>query len=134
MCGIGGILLSGDTEQVLQQKINTLGHAQQHRGPDDQQTRMLYHPALGYSALCHQRLSLLDAAGGAQPFTDAAGRYHIVYNGELYNHVSLREALRSHYDFRTRCDTEVVLAAYLTWGAACVERFNGMFAFLVWDT
>ncbi|PUZ30537.1 asparagine synthase (glutamine-hydrolysing) [Chitinophaga costaii] len=129
MCGIGGILLAKDMEPVLQQKMKALNEAQRHRGPDDQQTWVK-----GPAALCHQRLSLLDAAGGTQPFADTSGRYLIVYNGELYNHVQLREMLRPHYDFRTHCDTEVVLAAWITWGAACLERFNGMFAFLIWDS
>lgn len=128
MCGIGGILFSADTGPVLRKKIETISKAQRHRGPDDERTLVL-----GQHALCHQRLSLLDAAGGAQPFTDPGGRYHIVYNGEIYNHATLREVLRPHYDFHTRCDTEVVLAAYMVWGEACVERFNGMFSFLIWD-
>lgn len=128
MCGIGGILFSADTTPVLQKKIDTISQAQRHRGPDDERTLVL-----GQHALCHQRLSLLDAAGGAQPFTDTTGRYHIVYNGEIYNHATLREVLRPHYDFQTRCDTEVVLAAYMVWGEACLERFNGMFSFLIWD-
>lgn len=129
MCGIGGILFAADTETVLRKKIETISNTQRHRGPDDACTLVL-----GRHALCHQRLSLLDAAGGTQPFSDPTGRYHIVYNGEIYNHATLREALRPHYDFQTRCDTEVVLAAYLVWGRDCLERFIGMFAFLVWDT
>lgn len=129
MCGIGGILFSADAPALLQQKIKTLGDKQQHRGPDGRSEWLS-----GPHALCHQRLALLDAAGGTQPFTDTSGRYIIVYNGELYNHTELRKQLEKYYSFTTRCDTEVVLAAYIIWGEKCLDYFNGMFAFLIWDT
>lgn len=129
MCGIGGILFSADAPAVLQQKIKQLGNKQQHRGPDGRSEWQA-----GNHALCHQRLALLDAAGGTQPFTDNSGRYLIVYNGELYNHAALRKQLEPQYQFTTRCDTEVVLAAYIRWGEKCLGHFNGMFAFLIWDT
>lgn len=129
MCGIGGILFSADAPAVMQQKIKQLGDKQQHRGPDGR-SEWLH----GQHALCHQRLALLDAEGGTQPFTDNSRRYVIVYNGELYNHTTLRKQLQSHYHFTTRCDTEVILAAYIVWGEKCLDQFNGMFAFLIWDT
>lgn len=129
MCGIGGILFSADSPETLQRKIKQLGDKQQHRGPDGRSEWVQ-----GEHALCHQRLALLDAAGGTQPFADNTGRYIIVYNGELYNHAALRKQLEKQYLFHTKCDTEVVLAAYIIWGEKCLNHFNGMFAFLIWDT
>jgi asparagine synthase (glutamine-hydrolysing) len=129
MCGIGGILFSADGEDVLKRKISILNSRQQHRGPDGQSTLVM-----AQHGLCHQRLALLDATGGRQPFADPTGRYYIVYNGELYNYKELKEALAGTYDFTTGCDTEVVLAAYLFWKECCLDRFNGMFSFLIWDT
>jgi len=83
----------------------------------------------------HRRLSIIDCTpGGHQPMTDASGALWIIYNGEIYNYVELRAELESNgYVFRTRSDTEVILAAYAAWGIACLERFNGMWAFCLWD-
>ena len=129
MCGIGGILFSTDSGEVLQKKISRLNTLQRHRGPDGQ-----FQKIFGMHGLCHQRLALLDAAGGQQPLADPSGRTFIVYNGELYNYRELKEELSGRYAFQTNCDTEVVLAAYLIWGEACLDRFNGMYSFLIWDT
>jgi asparagine synthase (glutamine-hydrolysing) len=85
-------------------------------------------------ALGHNRLSIIDLSeAGRQPMSDSQGRYWVVFNGEIYNYIELRDELSSQYTFRTRTDTEVLLAAYQTWGDACVERLLGMFAFLIWD-
>ncbi|MDC0716607.1 asparagine synthase (glutamine-hydrolyzing) [Nannocystis bainbridge] len=97
-----------------------------HRGPDGEGE--LVDP---YCVLQHTRLALLDREGGAQPMTTPDGRFSIVFNGEVYDHTALRAELS--YPFRTRCDAETVLAAFAAWGPACVRRFNGMFAFFVWD-
>ncbi len=129
MCGIGGILFSTDRSEVLSQRMTSLNRSQQHRGPDEQ--TML---VTGCHAFCHQRLALIDAAGGHQPFTDSSGRYHIVYNGELYNYKELKSQLEAQYVFTTQSDTEVLLAAWIIWGEDCLGRLNGMFAFLIWDT
>ncbi|BAV08670.1 asparagine synthase (glutamine-hydrolysing) [Filimonas lacunae] len=129
MCGIGGILYSTGTRNLLQQQITQLAVRQQHRGPDGEGL-WLQSP----HALCHQRLSLVDEKGSAQPFADASGRYMLVYNGEVYNYQELRRELQPYYRFTTEGDTEVVLAAWLIWGVSCVQRFTGMFAFLIWDT
>ena len=129
MCGIGGILYSTEGRDSLHKKISLIQARQQHRGPDEQRSLVF-----DRHAFCHQRLSIIDAPGGQQPFYDASGRYLIVYNGELYNYLELKKALSENYPFQTNSDTEVILAAYLVWGEACLQRFNGMFAFLIWDT
>jgi asparagine synthase (glutamine-hydrolysing) len=129
MCGIGGILFSDDDDDLLKKKIGLLNGLQKHRGPDAQSELVM-----GPHALCHQRLALLDIEGGRQPFTDPSGRYYLVYNGELYNYLELKTILADNYDFITTGDTEVLLAAYLRWQERCVDHFDGMFAFLIWDS
>src|SRR5262249_55780860 len=86
-------------------------------------------------ALAHRRLSILDPSSAAnQPFVDSQGRAALVFNGEIYNYRELRQQLEAPgHVFRTTGDTEVLLAAYLQWGEACVGHLNGMFAFGVWD-
>lgn len=86
-------------------------------------------------ALGHRRLSILDISpSGHQPMAGADGRYWIVFNGEIYNFLELREELRQlGHEFHTQTDTEVLLAAYAEWGRACLHRFNGMFSFLLFD-
>jgi asparagine synthase (glutamine-hydrolysing) len=85
--------------------------------------------------LGHRRLSILDLSpAGHQPMCDSSQRYWVVYNGEIYNHLELRAELETlGHQFFTHCDTEVLLAAYSEWGEACLNRFNGMFAFLLYD-
>jgi asparagine synthase (glutamine-hydrolysing) len=86
-------------------------------------------------ALGHRRLSIVDLSPmGHQPMSSADGRYWIVYNGEVYNHVELRAELDARgYQFVSHSDTEVIIAAYREWGKECLARFNGMFAFLIYD-
>ena len=123
MCGIAGMVgLTAD--QKTQQKILATMHR---RGPDGSgvyQDRDC--------TLLHSRLAIIDPAGGAQPMT--VGPFTIVYNGELYNTAELRRDLQKlgHF-FRTHSDTEVVLRAFMEWKGDCVRRFNGIFAFAVWD-
>jgi asparagine synthase (glutamine-hydrolysing) len=103
-----------------------------HRGPDD---RGVWVDAAAGVALGHRRLSIIDTSPlGHQPMTSESGRYVLSYNGEVYNFAELRRELQ-HHRFRGTSDTEVVLAAFEQWGvAASLDRFNGMFAILVWDT
>jgi asparagine synthase (glutamine-hydrolysing) len=90
---------------------------------------------VAFLALGHRRLSIVDlSAAGHQPMSSADLRYWVVYNGEIYNHQELRQELEAKgYRFHSRSDTEVILHAYAEWGNDCVQRFNGMFAFLVMD-
>jgi len=104
---------------------------QAHRGPDASGT---YISTTGIAGLGHNRLSIIDLSdAGRQPMKDASGRHWIVFNGEIYNYLELRAELESSWQFRTRTDTEVLLAAYVRWGEACLDRLIGMFAFIVWD-
>jgi asparagine synthase (glutamine-hydrolysing) len=102
-----------------------------HRGPDAGETWV---DPEGRIALLHRRLKVIDLEGARQPMSCPDGRHHLIYNGEVYNYRELRSELEDKgMTFRTRGDTEVVLAAYRTWGADCVRRLNGIFAFAVWD-
>jgi asparagine synthase (glutamine-hydrolysing) len=129
MCGIGGIV-HWDGREPSRLELDALVCAQQHRGPDGH--GVWTGAGVG---LAHNRLAIIDVATGQQPMTWRDGRYVLVYNGELYNFRELRAELQSYgADFETSSDSEVILAAYERWGAACVERFRGMFAFAIWDS
>ncbi|CAN5835792.1 asparagine synthase (glutamine-hydrolyzing) [soil metagenome] len=102
-----------------------------HRGPDD---RGSWQAPVGDVALGQTRLSIIDlSTAGHQPMFSADERFALVFNGEIYNHVELRAEL-ADYPFRSKTDTEVVLAAWMRWGVACLDRLIGMFAFALWDT
>lgn len=129
MCGICGYLnLTGAPADasLAARMARTIAH----RGPDGEGAW-----SDGPLALGHRRLAILDLSdAGAQPMLSADGRYAIAYNGEIYNFRELRAELEAlGRSFRSRTDTEVVLAAYAQWGADCVTRFNGMFALAIWD-
>ncbi len=101
---------------------------QKHRGPDASGTYVNDFLVFG-----HSRLSIIDPDPSAnQPFYSSDNNFILIFNGELYNYKKIRESLPD-YPFRTNSDTEVILAAYQTWGTACVHKFNGMFAFAIWD-
>ncbi len=159
MCGIVGIF--SQEELIRSDVLSAMLRALNHRGPDDEGyllantsdshyvacagldtlTKLQLPPLAGHEtdtcnlALGHRRLSILDlsAAGhGPMPYLD--GALWITYNGEVYNYLELRDELKGKgYFFRTGTDTEVILAAYAEWGADCLRRFNGMFAFALWD-
>lgn len=102
----------------------------QHRGPDGEGKFVDQEIGLG-----HRRLSIIDVQGGSQPIGNEDGSLQIVFNGEIYNFVELRKELEAFgHKFKTRSDTEVIVHAYEQWGTACVERFNGIFAFALWDS
>lgn len=126
MCGLSGIVGKGWKPEQLEAMIAS----QRHRGPDMEGR---YFDPNGFCALALNRLSILDLSpAGRQPMTDAASGLTIALNGEIYNFLELRQEL-ADYPYRSQTDTEVVLAAYKKWGEACLDRFVGMFAFLVWD-
>ena len=127
MCGIAGVISSEVSEQLL----NAMLQKQTHRGPDHSQ--IYIDP--GFAGLGHNRLSIIDLSSSAnQPFSDNSGRYFISFNGEIYNYKELREDLKESYDFKTKSDTEVLLASYIVYGKDCLNKLNGMFSFAIWDT
>ncbi|GAA0639252.1 asparagine synthase (glutamine-hydrolyzing) [Kutzneria viridogrisea] len=131
MCGIvGWVDFARDlTNEVA--TLNAMTATMACRGPDDSGTHRERHALLG-----HRRLAVIDLAGGHQPMTAEAGGHQVAltFSGEVYNYVELRAELRaSGYRFRTHSDTEVVLAAYLRWGADFATRLNGMYALGLWD-
>lgn len=129
MCGIAGCLATEGKAWGESEALRLMCRAMAHRGPDAEG----FH-CDGPVALGHRRLSIIDVSDSSnQPFVDSTGRYVIVFNGEVYNFREVRGELTG-YDFRTRSDTEVVLAAYAKWGPACLHRFKGMFAFAIWDS
>lgn len=130
MCGIAGILSFGGP--VSPPLLSAMNATLVHRGPDDGGEWMSADQRVG---LANRRLAILDlSAAGHQPMASPDGSCWLAFNGEIYNYVELRRDLisRGHH-FRTQTDTEVILAAYAEWGEHCVERFNGMFAFAIWD-
>lgn len=129
MCGISGIF-NRNGEPVSPVLLRRMTDAIAHRGPDGEG---FYTDS--FIGLGHRRLAIIDLSpAGHQPMLTPDGQFSIVYNGEVYNFQELRlelEALGHH--FRSRTDSEVVLHAYAEWGEHCVNRFNGMFAFAIWD-
>jgi len=130
MCGIYGIA-NRDTEvdmNLLVRRRDSLTH----RGPDD---AGLWISANNRVGLMHRRLAIMDLSpAGHQPMSNEDGRYVVVFNGEIYNFPALKcELQQQGYFFRTESDTEVILVAYQAWGESCLSRFNGMFAFVVYD-
>lgn len=128
MCGICGIFdRSGNS--INPDLLNKMTSIMQHRGPDGEGQLIDGQVGLG-----HRRLSIIDVEGGAQPISNEDESIHIVFNGEIYNFIELRGELEAAgHHFRTRSDTEVIVHAYEEWGKKCVRRFNGMFAFALWD-
>ncbi len=132
MCGIAGAV-GPITDRVLD-AVSRAHDALQHRGPDA--AGQWHHAPDGNGvALAHRRLAIIDlSADGAQPMRHAPTGNAIAFNGEIYNYRALRDELKTlGHAFHTQTDTEVILAAYAQWGADCLDRFNGMFAFALWD-
>ncbi len=126
MCGIAGIF--GQNRKRAQ--IERMVAIQHHRGPD---ANGIYLSPAGTAALGHNRLSIIDLSPtGRQPMRSADGRFWIAFNGEIYNYLELRSELKD-YPYRSKTDTEVILAAYEKWGEGCLEKLIGMFAFVIWD-
>lgn len=130
MCGICGIYHSQRDQIVDEQLLINMTRIMRHRGPDDE--GILIDGNLG---LGHRRLSIIDLSSlGRQPMTTEDGRFSIVYNGEIYNYLELRQQLVGKgHQFHSHSDTEVLLRLYEEDGPACIHRLNGMFAFAIWD-
>lgn len=127
MCGINGIIHLKSQEN-FESQVRAMNDALAHRGPDDEGIFSENGIALG-----HRRLSIIDLSkAGHQPMSFDNNRYVIVYNGELYNFRELKNEL-TEFTFKTNSDTEVILAAFQEWGESCLEHFNGMFAFAIYD-
>jgi asparagine synthase (glutamine-hydrolysing) len=130
MCGIAGCVTFGDEQPIEREDLLAMVGALQHRGPDESGIYRDHRAALG-----HARLSIIDLSTGQQPMGDADGRIWLVYNGEIFNYLELRAELEAlGHRFRTASDTEVLLQAYLRWGADAFPRFNGQFAVAIWDS
>lgn len=129
MCGIGGVLEQNHQKiPLLNGYLEEMNRIQRHRGPDG---KGIWRHREGFIGLSHQRLSIIDLENSIQPMEDCFSNV-ITYNGEIYNFEELREELKG-YPFKTRSDTEVILASYEKWGTNCVRKFRGMFAFAIWD-
>lgn len=131
MCGISGIWnLNG--KRLQHEDLRSFNDTLTHRGPDDSGYFMSTSEAIGMG---HRRLSILDlSSDGQQPMSYENGRYHISYNGEIYNFLELKQELEGlGHTFRTKTDTEVVIASFAHWGKDCLQKFNGMWAFAIWD-
>lgn len=130
MCGIAGIFnyhssLEASDEQNVKKMLSLIHH----RGPDESGVYMDKNLSIG-----SVRLSIVDLASGQQPMCDDSGRYWIVYNGEIFNYPELKAELeKKGVKFRTNCDTEIVVQMYAHYGPACLSKFNGQFAFCIWD-
>tara|TARA_R110002020_G_scaffold50716_9_gene143363 strand:+ start:87888 stop:89789 length:1902 start_codon:yes stop_codon:yes gene_type:complete len=129
MCGIGGAFDLGRKKiPSLKKRLGVINDLQIHRGPDGSGTWTNHKDSAGFA---HRRLSIIDLESGSQPMHDDCGN-SITYNGEVYNYIELKNDLKD-YKFKTESDTEVILTAYSKWGEDCVHRFDGMFAFAIWD-
>lgn len=130
MCGICGYV---SRKNITLEQLKAMNDTMYHRGPDDSGEE-LYTASGGWQVgFAQRRLSIMDLSMlGHQPMHSLNGRITVVYNGEIYNYHELKKEL-ADYPFRSNCDTEVIIAAYLKWGIQCVERFNGMFALALYD-
>ncbi|MSR08192.1 MAG: amidotransferase 1, exosortase A system-associated [Gammaproteobacteria bacterium] len=129
MCGIAGIIDLKTRRPINESLLAAMNDRLQHRGPDG--SGLHVEPGIG---LAHRRLSIVDLAAGHQPMYNEDNSVCIVFNGEIYNFQGLVQELTAlGHQFRTRCDTEVIIHAWEQWGTDCLSRFNGMFAFALWD-
>jgi asparagine synthase (glutamine-hydrolysing) len=130
VCGIAGIVEHSEDREAPKVVLEAMLRTIEHRGPDDSGLHLDGPVGLGI-----QRLKIIDLEGGHQPMTNEDGSVWVVYNGEIYNHLSVRRTLESRgHRFRTdHSDTEAIVHAWEEWGEACVQELHGMFAFAVWD-
>lgn len=130
MCGIAGIIQANPTAYNKEQ-LGKMTNALAHRGPDGEG---LWQNDEGHVLLGHRRLSIIDLTDAGQQPLHYLQRYTIVHNGEIYNYIELRHILiQKGYRFSSQTDTEIIVAAYDCWKESCVDHFDGMFAFAIWD-
>jgi asparagine synthase (glutamine-hydrolysing) len=129
MCGISGIVDLTGQRPIDEALVRRMNGAIAHRGPDGDGFH--FEPGVGIG---HRRLSIIDLEGGKQPLYNEDGSVLVSYNGEIFNYQEIeRELIARGHTFRTRCDTEVLVHAWEEWGEQSVRRFNGMFAYAIWD-
>jgi len=129
MCGITGIVDLRAERRIDEALLRTMNDSLDHRGPDG--SGFHFEPGVG---LGHRRLSIIDLEGGRQPLYNEDGSVVVTFNGEIFNFAEIeRELVARGHTFRTRCDTEVIVHAWEEWREKCLDRFNGMFAFAIWD-
>lgn len=131
MCGITGFInFNGHNREEARDLLKRMADTLYHRGPDEEGYHVDEHAALG-----HRRLSIIDLSSGQQPMHTEDQRLLIIFNGEIYNYLELKEKLQQRgHIFRSKSDTEAILMGYREWGENIVEKLNGMFAFAIWDS
>ncbi|MEM8895988.1 MAG: asparagine synthase (glutamine-hydrolyzing) [Bacteroidota bacterium] len=131
MCGITGVMAFNEIGRIHLIHLSNATAKLQHRGPDFQNTALFHNVGLG-----HTRLSIIDTSVESnQPFMDDSGRYHLIFNGEIYNYLEIRQQLEQlGHQFRTSGDTEVLIKAFIQWDKDCLEKLNGFFAFAIYDS
>ena len=129
MCGICGFI---SRREISTKRLVEMNNTMRHRGPDDSGVIIMQNDAYSIG-LAHRRLSILDLSeAGHQPMSSQDGLITVVFNGEIYNYNKLKEEL-SDYNYKSTCDTEIIIAAYLKWGIKAINKFNGMFAIGIYD-
>ena len=129
MCGIAGIVEFNNLDEKLHSKLEVMGNILAHRGPDDKGIWIHENLNIGFT---HRRLSIIDLSmAGKQPMSDKGGNW-IIFNGEIYNYKQIGLELNVN-QFKSKSDTEIILLAYRKWGRKCLNKFRGMFAFVIWD-
>ena len=133
MCGITGIV-NNDSMPVEKNVLRKMAAILSHRGPDDEGFYFNRKSGACQVGLAHRRLSIIDVATGRQPLSNEDGTVWIVFNGEIYNYLPLRQELQQKgHTFRTNSDTEAIVHAYEEWNESCATHLRGMFAFAIWD-
>ena len=129
MCGFVFAYAKSGLGLPDQARLDLMDSAIRHRGPDEHGQKLLDRAVMG-----HRRLAIIDITGGQQPMCSPDGQVWIVFNGEIYNFIAVRDELAAAgHPLKTNSDTEVLLHAWLVWGEKCLDRLNGMFAFAIYD-
>ena len=129
MCGITGIFNFNKDNKINSVLLQNMNDSLAHRGPDGEGFFIDNNIGLG-----HRRLEIIDLKTGDQPMHSFDKNIVVVFNGEIYNYLELKKALVAKgHKFRTNSDTEVIINSYLEWGVDCQNKFNGMWAFAIWD-